>query len=105
MEFQLRQSSSSSETPLLREEMSREKPRGVQGAEIVILGLRNDDENGTDFTLLGTISIPLEGEVKTSIYSLQTHKCSLSSHCCSRIRNFFSGSAPSLPQGCLTHRH
>lgn len=52
VEFQLRQSSSSYETPLLRKEISREKPRGVQGAEIVILGLRKD-ETGTGFTLLG----------------------------------------------------
>lgn len=68
VEFQLRQSSSSYETPLLRKEISREKPRGVQGAEIVILGLRND-ENGSGFTLLGMVSIPLEGEVRMSIYS------------------------------------
>ncbi|KAL2297678.1 hypothetical protein Nmel_016232, partial [Mimus melanotis] len=64
MEFQLRQSSWSYETLLLRKEMGREKPCGVQGAEIVILGLRND-ENGTGFTLLGMVSITLEGEHNT----------------------------------------
>lgn len=69
MEFQLRQSSSSYETSLLRKEIGREKPCGVQGAENVILGLSND-ENQTGFTLLGTVSIALEGEVRTSILQL-----------------------------------
>lgn len=67
VEFQLRQSSSSYKTSPLRKETGRENPCGVQ-AENVILGLRND-EHGTSFTLLGMVSIALEGEVRMSIYS------------------------------------
>lgn len=69
MEFQLRQSSSSYETSLLRKEIGREKPCGVEETENVILGLSND-ENETGFTLLGMVSITLEGEVRTSILQL-----------------------------------
>lgn len=36
--------------------------------EPVILRLRNN-ESGTDFTLLDTVSLLLGGEVKTNIYS------------------------------------
>lgn len=112
MEFQLRQSSSSYETSLLRKEIGREKPCGVQGTENVILGLSND-ENVIGFTLLGMVSIALEGEVRTIIFQLLESEVHpeqplLQSLCqlrvCLRARWGSRGTAAVL-EGCVAHRH